>query len=226
MRLHFSFSILTLQYKVLFIMEKHEEQLKAIQEMRNLMDQASRFKSISGLAGILAGILSFSSVALAHGLTGISPLEAHALDRIWQSENQYTIAMIFLGLFILCISIGIYLSKRNARQAGKIAWANAAKRLTWSLAIPVLAGGIFALLLIRMGLVELAAPVTLLFYGMGLLSSSKYTLDAVRTVGLLFMLLGLIATIFLEYGLLIWTAGFGLVHVAYGFIIYVQNERV
>ncbi len=168
--MHFSFSILTLQYKVLFIMEKHEEQLAAIQEMRNLMDQASRFKSISGLAGILAGILSFGSVALSHGLTGISPFEAHALDRIWQSENQYTIATIFLGLFILCVSIGFYLSKRNARQAGKIAWDNAAKRLTWSLAIPVLVGGIFALLLIRMGLVELVAPVTLLFYGMGLLS--------------------------------------------------------
>ncbi len=226
MHLHFSFCLLTLQYKVLFMMEKHEEQLAAIQEMRNLMDQASRFKSISGLAGILAGILSLFSIALVYFLTGISPFAAHALDRMWQPENQCSVAIAFLGLFLVCVAIGIFLSQRNARQAGKSAWDSAAKRLTWSLTIPVLAGGIFALLLIRMGLVELVAPVTLLFYGMGLLSSSKYTLDAVRTVGLLFMLLGLIATVFLEYGLLIWTLGFGLVHAAYGFIIYVQNERV
>jgi hypothetical protein len=93
------------------------------------------------------------------------------------------------------------------------------------LAIPVLVGGFFSLLLLRLGLVSLLAPVTLLFYGMGLLNSSKYTLRAVQTVGFLFILLGLLATACLEYGLLIWTMGFGLVHIVYGFIIYIRYER-
>jgi hypothetical protein len=124
------------------------------------------------------------------------------------------------------MGIGFYMSRRNARQAGKNAWDGSAKRLAFSLLIPVFVGGIFSVLLIQLGLVALVAPVTLLFYGMGLLSASKFTLNAVYTVGLIFTGLGLLATGFLSYGLLIWALGFGLVHILYGFIIYVKYERV
>ena len=205
-------------------MEKHEEQLAAIQEMRDMMDQATRFKSISGLSGILAGIITFVCLYTIYLVTGISPFESEALDRMWLSSSQALI-LCFISLLIICIGIGFYLAMRNANLSGKSAWDNAAKRLAFSLAIPVFAGGIFSMLLARFGLIAIAAPATLLFYGMGLVSASKYTLDAVRTVGLLFVFLGLLATYFLAYGLLIWTLGFGLLHVIYGFIIYVKYER-
>lgn len=78
----------------------------------------------------------------------------------------------------------------------------------------------------QIGLVALTAPITLLFYGLGLLSASKFTLDTVQPVGLLFIILGLLAAAFLAYGLLIWVLGFGLVHILYGFIIYIRYERV
>jgi hypothetical protein len=205
-------------------MEKHEEQLAAIQEMRDMMDQATRFKSISGLSGILAGILTFVCISTIYLVTGISPFESEALDRMWQTSSQALI-LCFISLLIICIGIGFYLAMRNANQSGKSVWDNAAKRLAFSLVIPVFAGGIFSILLARFGLIAIAAPATLLFYGMGLVSASKYTLNAVRTVGLLFIILGLLATYFLAYGLLIWTLGFGLLHVIYGFIIYVKYER-
>lgn len=205
-------------------MEKHEEQLAAIQEIRDMMDHATRIKSISGLSGILAGILSFVCLYAVYLVTGISPIESEALDRMWYTSSQALI-LCFISLLIICIGIGFYLAMRNANQSGKSAWDNSAKRLACSLAIPVLAGGIFSILLTRFGLIAIAAPATLLFYGMGLVSASKYTLDAVRTVGLLFIFLGLLATYFLAYGLVIWALGFGLVHVVYGFIIYVKYER-
>lgn len=207
-------------------MENHEEQLAAIQEMRNLMDHATRFKSISGLSGMIAGILSLISLYIVYLRTGISPFEVEALDRIWHSSNQIQISCIFIGLLIACLGLGLYMAGRNARQAGKSAWDGSAKRLAFSLLIPVLTGGVFSVLLIQLGLVALLAPVTLLFYGMGLLSASKYTLEAVRTVGLILIGLGLFATGFLSYGLVIWALGFGLVHILYGFIIYVKYERV
>ncbi len=207
-------------------MGNHEEQLAAIQEMRDMMDQASRFKSISGLSGILAGILSLFCVFLAYQMTGISPFESEALDRMWNSQHKVLLVALFCSLFGICIGIGIFMAMRNARLSGKRAWDNAAKRLTFSLAIPVLSGGIFAILLMQIGLVALTAPITLLFYGLGLLSASKFTLDTVQPVGLLFIILGLLAAAFLAYGLLIWALGFGLVHILYGFIIYIRYERV
>jgi hypothetical protein len=207
-------------------MKNHEEQLAAIQEMRNMMDQATRFKSISGLSGMIAGLLSLLSLYMVYLQTGISPFEAEALERIWHGSNQIQISCIFIALLVACLGLGLYMARRNARQAGKNVWDGSAKRLSLSLLIPVLVGGIFSVLLIRLGLVALLAPVTLLFYGMGLLSASKYTLEAIRTVGLIITGLGLLATGFLSYGLLIWALGFGLVHILYGFIIYIRYERV
>jgi hypothetical protein len=206
-------------------MKNHEEQLAAIQEMRDLMDQASQFKSISGLSGILAGFLSLICIYVTYLLTGISLLDSEALERIWHSQDQVWVISLFGLLVGACVSIGIFMAVRKARNVDRPIWDHAAKRLLFSLAIPVLVGGFFSLLLLRLGLVSLLAPVTLLFYGMGLLNSSKYTLRAVQTVGFLFILLGLLATACLEYGLLIWTMGFGLVHIVYGFIIYIRYER-
>jgi hypothetical protein len=205
-------------------MENHEEQLAAIQEMRNMMDQATRFKSISGLSGMIAGILCLFSLYIINLFSGISPWEANAFDRLWVMD-QALVCSVFLGLLVGSISIGYYMASRNASHSGKYAWGGSARRLATSLAIPVLVGGVFAMLLIQVGLVALAAPVTLLFYGMGLLSASKFTLDAVRTVGLIFIGLGLLATGFLPYGLLFWALGFGFVHIVYGLIIYIQYER-
>ncbi len=206
-------------------MNKHEEQLAAIQEMRDLMDQASQFKSISGLSGILAGFLSLICIYITYQLTGISLLEPEALERIWHSQYQVLVMRLFGLLFGACVGVGIFMAVHRARKGGRPVWDHAAKRLLFSLAIPVFVGGVFSMLLLRLGLVSLLAPVTLLFYGMGLLHSSKYTLRAVQTVGFLFILLGLLATACLEYGLLIWTMGFGLVHIVYGFIIYIRYER-
>lgn len=207
-------------------MENHEEQLAAIQEMRDMMDQASRFKSISGLSGILAGILSIVCVYFAYLITGISPFESEAVEQMWHSSHQILLMSLISSLFAVCVGIGLFMAMRNARESGRRAWDNAAKRLTYSLAIPVLTGGIFAILLMQVGLVSLTAPISLLFYGLGLVSASKYTLDAVRSVGLFFIFLGLLATAFLAYGLLIWALGFGLVHILYGFILYIRYERV
>ena len=63
-------------------MEKHEEQLAAIQEMRNLMDRASRFRSISGLSAAVAGLLALLCVAVVSLFTDILFVEAEAFDQM------------------------------------------------------------------------------------------------------------------------------------------------
>jgi hypothetical protein len=207
-------------------MKNHEEQLAAIQEMRNMMDQATRFKSISGLSGMVAGLLTFLCLYVLYLVTGISPFQSEALVQLWQSPNQLLVVSGFICLFLTCLGLGIFMAWRNARQKGKHIWDPAARQLALSLAIPVLVGGIFSILLIRIGFVTFVAPVTLLFYGLGLWGASKFTLESVRTAGILFLVLGLGATYYWNYGLLIWALGFGLVHVIYGFIIYIKYERV
>jgi len=207
-------------------MKKHDEQLAAIEEMRNLMDRATRFRSISGLSAMVAGLLAIICVAFVSQLSGIRFLDPEAFERMLQSAAARKVQLSFFFLLIASIGFGIYLAARNAHAKGQDAWDSAAKRLAFHMAIPLVAGGIFSVLISQLGLAGLVPPITLLFYGLALFNGSHYTLDAVRILGIGQILLGLLATAFVAFGLVIWVIGFGVLNLIFGLYIYFKYERV
>ena len=207
-------------------MEKHEEQLAAIQEMRNLMDRATRFRTSSGLSAIVAGLLAILCVVFVSQLTDVQLVESEAFERMLRTKVATGVQLSFLVLLLISICFGIYLAARNAHANGQAAWDSAAKRLTLHLAIPLVAGGVFSVLLAQLGLHGLIPATTLLFYGLALVNASHYTLDAVRLLGLVEIGLGLFATAMVPFGLVFWLTGFGLMHLGFGLYIYLKYERV
>ena len=207
-------------------MKKHEEQLAAIEEMRNIMDRATRFRTISGLSAMAAGVLAIICVAFVSQFTGIRFFEAEAFDRMLQGAAAREVQLSFFFLLIASIGFGIYLAARNAHAKGQDAWDSASKRLAFHMAIPLVAGGIFSILIIQLGLAGLVPPITLLFYGLALFNGSHYTLDVVRILGIGQILLGLLATAFVAFGLVIWVIGFGVFNLIFGLYIYFNYERV
>ncbi len=81
------------------------------------------------------------------------------------------------------------------------------------------------LILIFKGLIGLIAPFTLLFYGLALFNASKFTYEEVKSLGIIEIVLGLISAYFVEYGLLFWAFGFGVVHIIYGIYMHYRYER-
>ena len=67
--------------------------------------------------------------------------------------------------------------------------------------IPLVAGGLFIMAMYQYNDWKFIAPACLIFYGLALVNASKYTLTDVRYLGLLQILLGLISTQFVGYGL-------------------------
>lgn len=98
-------------------------------------------------------------------------------------------------------------------------WNNQAKRLLINLCIPLITGGVLCLLFLFKGFIGLTAPMTLIFYGLALVNASKYTLHEIRSLGIIEILLGLVAVHFIEYSLLLWAIGFGVLHIAYGIMV-------
>ncbi len=207
-------------------MEKHEEQLAAIQEMRNLMDRATRFRTISGLSAIVAGLLAILCVLFVSQLTDVQWLESASFERMLETKFATEVQLSFLVLLLISLCFGIYLAAKNARTIGQTAWDSAAKRVALHMAIPLVTGGIFSVLLAQLGLLGLIPATTLLFYGLALVNASHYTLDAVRLLGLVEIGLGLFATAMLPFGLVFWLTGFGLMHLGFGLYIYLKYERV
>ena len=91
--------------------------------------------------------------------------------------------------------------------------------------IPLGAGGIFCIALINHHLSILLSAAMLLFYGLALFNSSKFTMPEIRVLGLLQIILGLIACFLPGYGLILWSLGFGVLHIIYGAILWNKYDR-
>jgi len=84
---------------------------------------------------------------------------------------------------------------------------------------------LFCLILLYHGFVTLVGPATLIFYGLALLNASKYTLNDIRYLGICEIVVGLISSIYMGYGLWFWAFGFGVLHIVYGAAMYFKYER-
>lgn len=212
-------------------MNSKEEQLQAISEMRNMMERSSRFLSLSGLAGVIVGLYAIVGIILAYFMLDISLLDPVDYNLLLNSEGELAM-QICLPLFIDCfivlllsISTGIILATRNARKKQYIIWDATSKRMLINMLVPLLSGAIYCFILLNKMQIEFIAPATLIFYGLALFTASRYTIDDVRYLGVLQVMLGLVASYYVQYGLILWAVGFGLLHIVYGLFIYNKYEK-
>lgn len=212
-------------------MNNKEEQLNAIKDIRTLMERSSRFLSLSGLAGVIIGILAFTCILSAYFYLGFSPTQSRYYDLVKDVNGEFNSSVLLFAfadfgiVLIASLSTGIIMSMRKAKKQGLIIWDATAKRMLVNFFIPLFTGGFFCLILLYHQQVALIVPTTLIFYGLALLNASKYTINEIRYLGIIIILTGLLASIFIDYGLLLWAFGFGLLHIVYGITIYFKYEK-
>lgn len=201
--------------------------LDDITEIKNMMSRSSRFISLSGLSGILAGVYALVAAAIARVL--LNPyFDSYTAARNLDMETTGLMPKLVLLAFVtiaLAISTGIVLTVRKAKKSGEKIWDVSSKRLVYNFLIPLFSGGSFCLVLIQYGFIGLVAPATLIFYGLACVNAAKYTLGDVRYLGIANIVIGLVATQFLGYGLYFWALGFGIFHIIYGALMYIKYDR-
>ncbi len=208
-------------------MNKTENYLNDLAEIRSMMERSSRFISLSGFSGVMMGIYALIGAAVAWYLMqdeGI-PVEEGLMRREASPELRLELLIVGLVVLVLALATGIWLTIRKSRKTGQSIWDKTARQLLIALFIPLASGGILSLIFMARGYVAILAPLTLIFYGLALVNGSKYTLSDIHTLGLLQIALGLVAAVFLGYGLFFWAIGFGLLHIIYGFLMYRKYER-
>ncbi|MCI5082046.1 MAG: hypothetical protein MRY78_10145 [Saprospiraceae bacterium] len=212
--------------------QSKQHHLDALKEIRSLMERSSRFISLSGLSGVIAGCLALAGAAMVYVYLEIWPFENQRIYYV-EAKTSHKWGLNYIQFFLLDASLvllgaltaGIILTTRKAQQKGQKIWDALTRRLLWNLMIPLVVGGLFCLALLHHGYLGLIAPSTLIFYGLALLNASKYTLHDIRYLGLSEMILGLIALFYLGYGLEFWAIGFGVLHIVYGLMMYYKYER-
>lgn len=204
----------------------NEKYLNDIAEIKEMMNKSSRFISLSGLSGVLAGIYALIGAAYAYTLIYENTSIADDYKNLIISEST-AIKLVMVAIMVLFLSIltGFLFSINKAKKRNENVWNLASKRLLINFLIPLVTGGIFTLILIEKDIISLVAPATLLFYGLACLNASKYTLGDIRYLGISIIFVGLLSTWFLGYGLLFWALGFGVCHIIYGSLMYFKYDR-
>jgi hypothetical protein len=198
--------------------EQYEQDLASI---RNAMERSSKFISLSGLSGILAGTYALAGSVAAYFLIQY-PLSITDYRQESIQETPIVTKLIGIAIAVLAASLitGFWLSYRKASKQGASFWNETTKRVIINLIIPLATGGIFILILLYNGHYGVVAPASLIFYGLAIIHASGNLYEEVRYLGYSEIILGLISAALPGYGLLFWALGFGVLHIFYGAVMY------
>ena len=207
---------------------KHLENLN---EIKQIMERSTRFLSLSGLSGIVAGLSALIGAILAFVVLNknshIKGLQYFDSAVIMDLQLHVFYQLLSIGIVVLLVALffGFYFTNRKAKRDGQTVWSKASKELMINMFVPLATGGVFSLLLIHHHLYGLVAPVTLIFYGLACVNASHVTHNEIRNLGYFNIILGLINVYFIGYGLLFWAMGFGVMHIIYGTVMYFKYEK-
>ena len=202
-------------------MKTSENYLTEIKEIRKMMEESSRFLSLSGLSGILVGVYALVGSLLAYNMTQNDGLFGEFISDLVVPQ------IFFLALLILTISVLtiVFLTLRRAKKAGKKFWNPGTKQMMINLTVPLISGGFLIMVFVFRGYYEIIASACLVFYGLALVNAAKYTRHEIFYLGLFEVTLGLLAALLPAFGILFWAFGFGILHIVYGTLMYFRYEH-
>ena len=183
-------------------MEEKELQ-NELASIRSLMERSSKFISLSGLSGILAGVYALIGAWAAyiidnasakryifqHGVktnvpsvvTDTAVFSRYIIDRnlVWE------LADIALTVLLASVITAFLLSSRQAKKKGQPIWGSVSRALLFHMIVPLVTGGILTLIFLFRGYYSVVSPACLIFYGLALVSAANFTFGEVKYLGLL-----------------------------------------
>ena len=207
-------------------MKQTKEYLEDISEIRHIMQRSSGFISLSGLSGVMAGVYALVGAYVAYRIVYFE----HSIFSAREYYVNETDTILKLGLvaaivLIMAVVTGIILTVRKTGNGLASLTDEGFRNLLESLLLPLAVGGFFIIILVHRGYYSVVAPAFLVFYGLALISGSKYTIRDIKYLGIVEVILGLVCALLPGYGLLFWAFGFGIMHILYGTIMYIKYER-
>ena len=219
--------------------------LEDLASIKSMMHKSSRFMSLSGPSGILAGIYALIGAYVAHSMIIENRITFSQRQNFIGQESEgsliglinaitgnafqsnLSIKLLLVGALVAIAAIitGIVLTYRKAQRQEEKIWDASSKRLLIHFMIPLCTGGAFCVVLLQYGLIGLVGPCSLIFYGLALINASKFTLGDIKFLGLANVIIGLVSTQFVGYGLYFWALGFGVFHIFYGTLMYLKYDR-
>jgi len=195
--------------------------LKDISEIKNLMSRSSRFISLSGLSGIFAGLYAITGALIAYFFIFPKPGEILTL----YSWDFKMLVILLASVALLSVVTAFILTSQKAKKNKEKIWDTTTQRLLINFLIPLITGGIYIIIKLNSQHYGLTASLMLIFYGLALVSASKFTLGNIKYLGYAELIIGLVCAAVPGYGFWFWIIGFGVLHMIYGGVMYIQEKK-
>ncbi len=197
---------------------ENKEALNTLNDIKEMMERSSKFKAISGLSIIMVGILASLVSAYIYFFLGDYHINTTAKWR-----TTIIVALCLLLVSYLIVFVMAYVKAR--RHQLRFAMDAIMRRLQINFLVPMLAGGLLCMALLLQQHYGLVSSITLIFYGLALINASHFSYPALRYLGYAELALGLIDCFLVDYALLTWFIGFGLLHIVFGIVFMLKYER-
>ena len=201
-------------------MEEKPDFEKDLASIRQMMERSVKFISLSGLAGVMAGVYALTAATYVYkNFYEHQLLEARSFIEV-RPDQVFHLTVVGIVTLAASLITGVYFSYRKSKRLGFTFWNNVSKQLFINISIPLVSGGMFVLIMLQHHYYGLVAPACLLFYGLALVNASRNLVEEIRYLGYCELVLGIVASLYIGYGLLFWAIGFGVLHIVYGVLMY------
>jgi hypothetical protein len=210
-------------------MKNDTKSIEDIKAIRKIMEESSRFLSLSGLSGVFAGITAIAGAIVAYFLildNGSIKYEDYIRNLTMKEPLVLKWQLMADAVIVLVLSVlfALYFSIKKVKKDGKNFLTPISRRLLINLLIPLATGGVFAIVLLVQNNLQLIIPCFLIFYGLALVNAGKFTFSEIFYLGILEIITGLVASFVPGLDLIFWIFGFGILHIIYGLAMYRRYE--
>lgn len=178
--------------------EQQDYAKETLAYIRQTMESASTFTAVSGW-----GMMAVGAIGL---------IAAGLVWRIGVPTNLH----VWLSAAVLSIVTAGVSTATKARILDAPLWSGALRKIVWVMAPVLTAGAVLTYALAMEGDRHLLPGAWLALYGAGVTAGGVFSVRALRGMGVLFLVLGVIALLAPRVGLLLLAIGFGGLHLGFG----------
>lgn len=179
-----------------------DKALDNLRYIRATMERAGSFTAVPGWGQVAVGSTALVAAVVAA-----------------RQQSTLNWLVVWLAEAILALAIGGWTMVRKARAVNDSLLSGPGRRFGLSFLPPLVVGGLLTVALYFDGALQLLPAVWLLLYGTGVVTGGAFSVRVVPVMGLGFLVLGTVALLSPALGNWLLAAGFGGLHILFGFWI-------
>jgi lysylphosphatidylglycerol synthetase-like protein (DUF2156 family) len=206
----------------------HNEARARMLEIQRIMETATLYTLLPGMASIIGGVLVFIGCGVSYGLLG--SMNFADITRLTTS-SRLCLCVMWVSIACVAVAANVLLTARMARQRQVPINARPAQVALFALTPCVVVATALTIQFFFIAgpshpdEIRYLAPVWMMLYGAGVYSAGLFSLRAPRVLGIAFIVCGIVSLFgFLDFGVISIALSFGLLHVVFGVYVIMKQQ--